>query len=490
VKRKARILVVDDDPAVRRSCARILEQDHDVRLADSGSEGLALLASEPFDLALVDLKLADVSGMDILAQAGDRFPDVPVIIITGYSTVKSAVEAIKTGAFDYVAKPFTPDEIEAAVEKALRQRRLLRDYRELEEVLSEHYRFARLIGGSSAMKTVLSQIKQVAETDTTVLITGESGTGKELVAKAIHFSSARKNARFVAVDCGAIAPTLIASELFGHVKGAFTGATSDHTGLMQAAEKGTLFLDEIGNLSLELQSNLLRAIETREVRPVGATAPIEVDVRYIAATNRDLHAIVREGRFREDLFYRLNVFPIHLPPLRQRREDIPELARHFLAVLAAKMHKRVDEFTPEALNALVQYDWPGNVRELANVVERLVILCGEGRVGHAHVQKSLAGAAASVSVPQTAEELNEARQKLRDKAVADIERAFLVEALRRNAYNVTSAAADTGMQRSNFQAMLRKHGLRIRDILHRDGPTGESQETPPGNLSNPESDSA
>ena len=490
MKWKARVLVVDDDPVVRRSCQRILQQDHEVLLAENGSDGLALLAAEPFDLALVDLKLADVSGMDILAQAGDRFPDVPIIIITGYSTVRSAVEAIKTGAFDYVAKPFTPDEIEAAVEKALRQRRLLRDYRELQQVLSGHYRFARLVGGSPAMKAVLSRAKQVAETDTTVLITGESGTGKELVARAIHFSSARKDARLVAVDCGAIAPTLIASELFGHVRGAFTGATSNHSGLMQTADGGTLFLDEISNLSLDLQSSLLRAVETHEVRPVGAATAIEVNVRYIAATNRDLQTLVREGKFREDLFYRLSVFPIHVPPLRQRREDIPELARHFLAGLAAKMHKRVDDFTPEALNALVQYDWPGNVRELANVVERLVILCAEGRVGNAHVQESLTGDAARICMPQTAIELNEAKQELRDKAVAGIERAFLTDALRRNAYNVTSAAAETGMQRSNFQAMLRKHGLRIRDILHREGSLAEAPETPAEDLSRPESNSA
>jgi len=490
VKRKARILVVDDDPVVRRSCERILQQDHEVLLAESGSDGLALLVAEPFDLALVDLKLTDVSGMNILVQAGDRFPDVPIIIITGYSTVRSAVEAIKMGAFDYVAKPFTPDEIEAAVEKALRQRRLLEDYRELQEMLSGRYRFARLVGSSPAMNTVLSRVKQVAETDTTVLITGESGTGKELVARAIHFSSARKDARLVAVDCGAIAPTLIASELFGHVRGAFTSATSDRSGLIQAADGGTLFLDEISNLSLDLQSNLLRVVETQEVRPVGAATAIEVNVRYIAATNRDLQTLVRQGKFREDLFYRLSVFPIHVPPLRQRREDIPELARHFLAGLAAKMHKRVDDFTPEALNALVQYDWPGNVRELANVVERLVILCAEGRVGNAHVQESLTGSAARISVPQTVEELNEAKQKLRDKAVADIERAFLTDALRRNAYNVTSAAAETGMQRSNFQAMLRKHGLRIRDILHREGSLGEAQERPAEDFARPEGDGA
>jgi len=463
-----RILVVDDDPVVQRSCERILGQDYDVRVVGSGAEGLALLAGEPFDLALVDLKLPDVSGMEILRRAPDRFPDLPIVVITGYSTIKSAVGAIKMGAFDYVAKPFTPDEIEAVVEKALRRRRLLMDYRGLQEALSDRYTVRRLIGESAVMKGVLALVEQVAGTDSTVLLSGESGTGKDLVARAIHFSSCRKDARFVTVDCGAIAPHLIASELFGHVRGAFTGATAEHTGLIETAHGGTLFLDEISNLPLELQAALLRAIETREVRPVGAADPVVVDVRYIAATNRDLHDLVREGEFREDLFYRLNVFPIQLPPLRDRAEDIPALARHFLAGFSARMHKRVDDFTPEALDVLTQYDWPGNVRELSNVVERLVILCRGERVGQARVRESLIVSASGASVPQTAEELNNARKALREQAVADIERAFLVEALRRNDHNVTRAAAQTGMQRSNFQALLKKHDLRVRDIMRRE----------------------
>ena len=465
---KVRVLVVDDDPVVRRSCERILGKDYDVQLAENGTEGLSLLAAEPFDLALIDLKLPDISGMDILRQAPNAFPDVPLIIITGYSTIKGAVEAIKMGAFDYVAKPFTPDEMEAAVEKALRRRRLLRDYRKLQHALSDQYRFTRLIGESPAMKGVLSRIQQVAGTDSTVLLTGESGTGKELVARAIHFSSPRKDARFVAVDCGAIAPTLIASELFGHVRGAFTGATADRSGLIQTADGGTLFLDEISNLPLDLQATLLRVIEAEEVRPVGSSASVKVNARYVAATNRDLRALVGDGKFREDLFYRLNVFPIHLPPLRERREDIPALGRHFLAMFSVRIHKRVDDFTPEALNALMQYDWPGNVRELSNVVERLVILCGEGPVGQAHVRESLTVATPCASIPHTAEELNEARKKLRDQAAADIEKTFLMEALRRNDHNVTRAADQTGMQRSNFQALLKKHGLRIRDIMGRE----------------------
>ena len=461
---KARILVIDDDPIVRHSCERILSPSYDVRLIESGREGLAALAEGTFHLALVDLKLPDIPGTEILAKAPDLFPDVPLIIITGYSTIRSAVETIKMGAFDYIAKPFTPDELEAAVEKALRQRKLLTDYRALQDALEGSFHFSRLVGDSPPMQRVLARIHQVAPTDSTVLLTGESGTGKELVARAIHFSSPRKDARFVAVDCGAIPPTLIASELFGHVAGAFTGATGEQRGLIQAADGGTLFLDEISNLPLDLQATLLRVIEDRQVRPVGASASAPVNVRFIAASNRDLASLAAEGKFRQDLFYRLNVFPIHIPPLRERREDVPLLARHFLTLFSARMHKHIDGFTPEALSVLSQYDWPGNVRELSNVIERIVILCTQNRVGQAHLRESMAVPVACEPMPRTAAELYEVKKKLRDQASADLERAFLLEALRRNSYNVSRAADDVGMQRTNFQALLRKHGLRLRDL--------------------------
>jgi len=464
MSKKAHILVIDDDPIVQQSCERILGENYDVQVADNGQKGLAALETQSFHLILLDLKLPDVNGIDILRQAPDLFPDVPVIIITGYPSTKSTVEAIKMGAFDYLAKPFTPDELEAAIEKSLRQYRLLTDYRSLQDTLQHRYQVSRLVGESPAMKRVFSLIVQSAKTDSTVLITGESGTGKELVARAIHYSSSRKDARFVAVDCGAISPNLIASELFGHVRGAFTGATADRQGLIQAAEGGTLFLDEISNLPLDLQANLLRVIENREVRLVGASEPLKTDVRYIAATNHDLQILVTKGQFREDLYYRLNVFPIHLAPLRERREDIPLLARQFLALFSARMHKRIDDFTPEAINFLTQYEWPGNVRELSNVIERQVILCNENRLGLAHLNQSMSVSSAFSSVPQSVVELNEVKKKLRDQAVADIEKAFLLEALRRNDYNVSKAAAQTGMQRSNFQALLKKYGLRIRDI--------------------------
>ncbi len=348
------------------------------------------------------------------------------------------------------------------------------DYRELQEALADRYRVSRLVGDSPPMKRVLSLIQQVAPTDSTVLLTGESGTGKELVARAIHFSSPRHEARFVAVNCGAIAPNLIASELFGHVRGAFTGAHADHRGLIQEADGGTLFLDEVSNLPPDLQATLLRVIEGGDVRPVGSPDAVKVNVRYVAASNRDLGALVAEGKFREDLFYRFNVFPIRLPPLRERREDIVPLASHFLAHFSARMHKRVEDFTPEALRMLEQYDWPGNVRELSNVVERMVILCGSSRIGQAQLRESLA-AAPPLAVPQTADELAEVKKHLRQQAAAEVERAFLLEALSRNGHNVTRAAEQTGMQRTHFQALLKKHGLRIHDMI--DHPTPRASES-------------
>jgi DNA-binding NtrC family response regulator len=467
MKTQSRILVVDDDPLVRQSCSRILAQKYDVKLVENGTEGLDLLEAESFDLALVDLKLPDISGMDILRRAPDSFPDTPVIMITGYSTINNAVEAIKMGASDYLAKPFGPEELEAAIEKAIRQRRILKDYRQLREALADQYRVSRLLGESAAMKRVFTLMEQVAQTDTTVLLTGESGTGKELFARAIHFLSHRKDARFVAVDCGAIAPSLIASEIFGHIRGAFTGAVDNREGLIQTADGGTLFLDEISNLPLELQTTLLRVIEDGQVRAVGTSDSVNVDVRYICATNRDLAALITEGKFREDLFYRINVFPIHLPPLRERKDDIPILARYFLSMFCARMHKSIEDFTTEAIDTLIEYEWPGNVRELSNVVERLVILCDGTRIGQAHLRESIAASVPFTGVPKTADELNELKRKLREEAVVEVEKAFLIGALRRNNYNITRAAEQTAMQRPNFQALLKKHGLRIRDIAAR-----------------------
>ncbi len=465
MKSELRILVIDDDPIVTQSCRRVLGTSYYMQDCSTGNEGLAALASGRFDLAIVDLRLPDIDGMDILRKAPDSFPDVPIIIITGYSAVRTAVEAIKIGAFDYIAKPFTPDELEAAVTKGLRQRRLLTDHRRLKRALKELHEGDSLIGESSNMKKVFSLIEQVAGTDSTVLLTGESGTGKGVVARAIHFSSRRKDASLVVMDCGSVAPTLISSELFGHVSGAFTGATMDRPGLIRSANGGTLFLDEVNNLPLDCQAALLRVIEDREVRPVGESKSEKVDVRFILASNQDLSEQVKQGQFREDLFYRLSVFPIQLPPLRERKDDIPILIKHFVAIACARLRKRIEGFTPDAIEVLEQYDWPGNVRELSNFIERIIILTTHNHIGKARVLECLFAPTSLTSTPKTAEDLRAARKKLRDEAVVEVERAFLVEALRRNEWNVTRAAEETGMQRSNFQVLLKKHELRVKDMI-------------------------
>lgn len=465
MKSDVKILVIDDDPVVTQSCARVLGKSYFVQDCSNGEEGLAALNSGIFDLAIVDLRLPDINGMDILRQAPDFFPDVPIIIITGYSEIRTAVEAIKIGAFDYISKPFTPDELEAAVAKGLRQHLLLTDHRRLKRALREVQGGDCIIGESDEMKKVFSLIEQVSATDSTVLITGESGTGKGVVARAIHFSSQRKNASLIVMEGGSMAPNLISSELFGYVSGAFTDAKTDRLGLIRSANGGTLFIDEVNNLPLDCQAALLRVIEDREVRPVGASESIEIDVRFILASNQDLSNQVKKGMFREDLFYRLNVFPIQILPLRERRDDIPLLVEHFVTIACARLQKRLEGFTPDAIEVLQQYDWPGNVRELANFIERIIILATQNYIGKATVLEYLFAPNSTKSTPKTLEELKTARKELREKAVLEVERTFLTEALRRNEWNVTRAAEETGMQRSNFQLLLKKHELRVKDMI-------------------------
>ncbi len=467
MQRPYRILVVDDDLMVRRSIQRILSGNYNLTVVEKGQEGIERLKKGVVDLALVDLKLPDIGGMEILRQAPESFPGIPIIIITGYSTVRNAVETIQLGAFDYLSKPFTPEELEQVVEHALSRRARLRSFGEITRGHINERDGIRLVGQSVALREAFELMQQVAVTNSTVLLIGESGTGKELFARMIHAGSPRSKKPFLAVDCGAISPQLIASELFGHVRGAFTGAASNRVGLFQSASGGTFFMDEISNLPLDQQATLLRILETQEVRPVGASRTERIDVRLIAATNQDLTIMVEDGKFRQDLYYRLNVFPIHLPPLRERREDIGPLAEYFLIKFAVRMRKHITGFSPEALEALKGYDWPGNVRELSNVIERLVILCDQGVVGSNGIEKNAPMIEANASVPQTLEELNVLKRRLREQVVEEVERAFLQEALVRNDYNASRAAVDVGMRRPNFQALLRKYNLRIRDLAAR-----------------------
>ena len=469
-----RVLVVDDEPSICRSCEKILVREgYEVRTVLSGSEALDLLGREAFDLVFTDLKMAEMGGMELLEALRSQYPDVVPVVITGFATIASVVETMKVGAFDYLPKPFTPDEMAAVARKAWDRRKLLlRSHGASPPPSDDPSMFAGIVGSSPNMQEVYRNLRKVATTSSTVLIIGETGTGKELVARAIHNLSPRKHERFFAVDCGALTVTLLESELFGHLKGSFTGATSDKRGIFEVANRGTVFLDEICNVDVEVQAKLLRFIQEREFLPVGATQPRHVDVRLVFATNRDLEKMVREGTFREDLYYRLYVFPIQLPPLRERRDDIPLLACHLLAKSRERCAKHVARFSEDALKLLGQFDWPGNVRQLEAFVERAVIACDGDVIEPKHLPRTLARQTlpADLQIPVTNKEFLALKKRLREQAVTDLEREFVLEALQRNGWNVTRAAAEVGIQRPNFQMLMRKHGIRGGHGAEHDGP--------------------
>jgi len=381
VDKRPKVLVVEDDPEMLALLRQHLAgEGYLVVTTNKGAEALDRLRTESFDVILTDLKMPGVDGMEILRAARGAQGDARVILITAFGSIETAIQAIREGAYDYVTKPFRLDEISLLVRKALEDRNLREENRRLRAAVADRYRLHNLLGASPAMQAVFALIRQAAPGDASVLITGESGTGKELVARALHSDSPRAERPFVPVNCAAVPAGLLESELFGHVKGAFTGAVASRRGLFREAEGGTLFLDEIGDMTPELQAKLLRVIEDRAVRPVGSDEAVSVGLRLIAATNKDLPAKIQEGTFREDLYYRLAVIPIHLPPLRERREDLPLLAEQFLRRAAAASGKAIQGFTPEAMAALLRHPWPGNVRELENVVERAVTLTAGGQV--------------------------------------------------------------------------------------------------------------
>jgi two-component system NtrC family response regulator len=386
--------------------------------------------------------------------------------MTGYSTVKNAVEAMKLGAFDYLAKPFSDDELIFAVEKAIENKHLKEENLCLRKQLFEQFDFTNIVGEDPKIKEIFEEIRKVAPMESTVLLLGESGTGKELFARAIHAHSPRAAHQFVAMDCSTLSPSVLESELFGHVKGAFTGALGDKAGIFEVAHHGTLFLDEIANLNLEVQGKLLRVMDTHEYKPVGASRFKKTDARIIAATNRDLKSMVEAHKFREDLYYRLNVFPVLIPPLRERKDDIPRLAYHFLRVFCRETGKRIEGFTDGALETLVEQHWPGNVRQLKNIVERLVIMADHkfldrgDLLEHLHVKRISGGN----SVPDTLQELKAVKKYLIDVRFGDLEKAFLIKALKGCDGNVTRAAAKVGMQRPNFHALMKKHKVSAGDI--------------------------
>jgi DNA-binding NtrC family response regulator len=458
-----RILVIDDEPVVGLSFKRILTPDgHEVEVFQDPQAGLRAALSGSFDVIFTDLMMPGMTGIEVLREIRASGLPSEVVIITGHSTVETAVEAMKQGATDYLSKPFSPDQLRMLLSKVWERSSLIRENALLRQELEINRGFEGIIGQSPSMERVFSLVKRVAPTDGTVLITGESGTGKEMIVRAMHRLSRRADHPLMACDCSALAPTLLESELFGHVKGSFSGAIATKQGLFEAAQKGTLFLDEVANLSIETQGKLLRVLETKCVKKVGDTAERAIDIRLIAATNRELSEMVHSGEFREDLYYRLNVVPIFLPPLRQRQGDVHLLAMAFLERFCKKLEVDVKGFTPEAMAQMDSYRWPGNVRELRNIVERMAILCDSDRIEPRHLPPEIRQTPTRTchgELPRTWEEFKKLKQQIRDTAVQELERRFLTEALQRSGGNVSKAAEEVGIQRTNFHALIRKYEL-------------------------------
>jgi DNA-binding NtrC family response regulator len=462
VLRKSTILVADDEELYRRALERILARvGHTVVTARDATEALRVLTQQPVDLVLSDIQMPGINGLELVRQIHEVSPDLPCIVITGYGSAEQSVEALRAGAFWYLEKPFEQghlDVVRRLVEQAIEVGRLKAENRLLQSQLRSRYRFENVVGTSAALREVLEVVGKVAETDSTVLITGESGTGKELIARAIHYNSPRAERMLVTVNCGAIPEELLESELFGHVRGAFTNAVSARQGRFSLADGGTIFLDEIGDMSPNLQVKLLRVLQDRTFEPVGSSKTVAVDVRVIAATNQELEQAIRERRFREDLYYRLNVIPIEVPPLRVRGEDVALLAHHFLEVANRDKGKRVEGITPEALDLLCAYDWPGNVRELENLMERLVIFRGEGEVRPEDLPAAFhRREAPTVSVPR----LPPSGLSFRD-VVDDFETDLILQALEQTHWNKNQAARLLGLNRTTLLEKIKKKGLEDR----------------------------
>jgi len=471
---KGRILVVDDEEIVIQSCLRILSRGgFQADAARDGLEALRAVDENGYDVLILDIKMPKMNGMEVLQRVKEAHPDIDVIMITGLHEIETAVQAMKLGAFDYLPKPFEPEELELVVDRAFERRQLLQENISLKSAVSAKYRFENIIGSSPQMQAVYRLIARCAPTNSTVILRGESGTGKELIARAIHYNSLRKDRPFVTVDCTALSESLLESELFGHVKGSFTGAVSNKKGLFETADGGTLFLDEIGNISLSTQAKLLRFIEEREFKAVGDTRVQTVNIRLITATNKDLESMVADENFRDDLYYRINIFPIEVPPLRERRDDIPPLAFHFLKKFRSEAEHEVKEFSAGAMNLMMNLDWPGNVRELENVVHRGVILASDHVIRQAHLVNIVDMLPrVALDVPRTSEDLKRIKKVARQKSVENVEKLFVLGALKRNGWNVTRSAEETGMQRSNLQALMKKYDIRIRDAKPQENKEG------------------
>jgi DNA-binding NtrC family response regulator len=440
-----KILVVDDEAIVRESLKAWFEQDgYSVDAADSAKEGLRLCAQGKYDIALVDIKMPGMDGLEMQRRLAEADPDLTVILMTAYATVESAVKAMKAGAYDYIVKPFDPDDLSHLMKRAAEHRSLRSENLRLKQSLEAVSAPPPLVGTSGAMKRILELVTTVASADATVLVTGESGTGKELVARAIHVRSARRYGPLVVVNCGALPEGVLESELFGHEAGAFTGARARHKGKFEAADGGTIFLDEIGELTPHVQVRLLRVLEEKAITRVGSNAPVPVDFRVIAATHRDLQERVKEGAFREDLFWRLNVFTIEIPPLRERPEDIPPLADHFLARFTSAMSRRPMRFSGEAMDALSRYPWPGNVRELQNAVERAVVI----------------GTGPTLEVDDLPVHVAENPGRGSPGSLAEAEKAHVRRVLEVSGWNVSRAARILDVDRVTLYNKMRRYELK------------------------------
>jgi two-component system, NtrC family, response regulator AtoC len=443
------ILVVDDERNIRTLCSRVLAGDQvEVHGVGTGKEGLQTADEVSPDLVLLDLRLPDMDGIEVLRALKGRHAEIAVIIITGFGQIQSAVEAMKAGATDYLEKPFEHlDKLKLAVARALEEVRARREIQRLHRLQEKEYRVDQLIGESEGTRRLRDLISKLARSEAaTILIHGESGTGKELVARGLHYESSRRDFPFMEVNCAAITETLFESELFGHEKGAFTDAKASKKGLMEMADRGTLFLDEVSEMSLNSQAKFLRVLQERVLRRVGGTRDIKVDLRIIAATNRPLETRVKDGQFREDLFYRLNVIPIYIPPLRERREDILPLARHFVLDANTRFHKSIKGFTPEAERLMLGYQWPGNVRELRNLIERLVILGSSDFIEPAHMPVQFA---TQVRQPVVAQQTGD-----EPRTLAEVERAYIAQIMQRVESNKSKAAKILGISRQTLRKKL------------------------------------
>jgi len=454
-----RILIVDDEEHIRKILTIMLsKRDYETRTASGGREALDLVGQVSFDAVITDLRMSGMDGLELLGRLKTFDPDLTVIVITAFSSVDTAIQAMKQGAYDYISKPFKEDEILLVLEKALERRDILAENRRLRAAVRERFDFSNFIGRSAAMRRVFEVIAKVAETKSTVLITGESGTGKELAAKSIHFNSPRRNQAFVAINCGAVPANLLESEFFGYVPGAFSGAVRTKNGLFEEADGGTLFLDEVSELPQDMQVKILRAIQEEEIRRLGEAATRKIDLRIIAATNKDLLGEVKMGRFREDLYYRLSVIGLHLPPLRERTDDIPPLAEHFLRQITDKHHLDPKKISPEAVRVLTHHPWPGNVRQLANVIEQAAIM-SEGPVitpdNLPFGPPAPGDDALSVSIPEDRLDLKTALKEI----VGQTERTIIQRVLRQTGGNRTHAAKILGLSRRALISKVQTYGL-------------------------------